>query len=101
VPNAINQVVDALLAVGMCETAGDLLEHLGTHDRAVDAYRRGHAFRKALDVCRAFFAGQVAAVEEEWGEHLAKQKQVFAALLGCCYRAVAHAVQLGMRVMPL
>jgi intraflagellar transport protein 172 len=36
----------------------------------------GHAFRKAVDLAKRSYAGQVVALEEEWGDWLVSQKQL-------------------------
>ncbi len=40
------------------------------------AFRRGHAYRKAIDLARREFPGAVIEIEEEWGDWLMTQKQV-------------------------
>ena len=36
----------------------------------------GHAFRKAVDLAKRSYSGQVVALEEEWGDWLVTQKQL-------------------------
>lgn len=54
---------------------GELYEHLGRAKDALTAYRRGHAFRRAVDLARREFPASVIDIEEEWGDWLAAQKQ--------------------------
>jgi intraflagellar transport protein 172 len=50
------------------------------NQRALEAYRKGRAYRKAVDLARVAFAGQVVPLEEEWGDYLVSQKQMDAAI---------------------
>lgn len=56
--------------------AGDFLERLGKYERAKEAYKKGHAYRRAIDLTRRVFPGEVPALEEEWGDWLVSQNQV-------------------------
>lgn len=49
---------------------------MGKYERAKEAYKRGHAYRRAIDLTRRVFPGEVAALEEEWGDWLVSQHQV-------------------------
>ena len=48
--------------------------------KALEAYKKGHAFRAAVELCRASFPAQVTATEEAWGDHLCAQQQTDAAI---------------------
>eukprot|EP01059_Diplonema_ambulator_P008871 TRINITY_DN18639_c0_g1_i5.p1 TRINITY_DN18639_c0_g1~~TRINITY_DN18639_c0_g1_i5.p1 ORF type:complete len:1382 (+),score=614.47 TRINITY_DN18639_c0_g1_i5:304-4146(+) len=73
-------IATALFKAQMFEKAGDFFEKLGLNERAVEAYRRGHAFRRAVDLSRREFPGYVISLEDEWGDWLVSQKQVDAAI---------------------
>ncbi|KAJ3338041.1 hypothetical protein HDU93_010039 [Gonapodya sp. JEL0774] len=60
--------------------AGHLYQKLKRFDRALEAYKAGKAFRKAVDLCREIFPDQVVAIEEQWGDYLRSQKQMDAAV---------------------
>ena len=67
------------------------------NQRALEAYRAGRAFRKALDLARTVFAAQVVPLEEEWGDYLVAQKQMDAAInhyieAGCSLKAIEAAM---------
>ncbi len=47
---------------------------------ALAAYRRGHAYRKAIDLARREFPASVIEIEEEWGDWLMGQKAMDAAI---------------------
>eukprot|EP00951_Prasinocladus_malaysianus_P046312 scaffold636442_cov46-Prasinocladus_malaysianus.AAC.1 len=46
----------------------------------MEAYRKGHSFRRAVDLARREFPGEVTRLEEEWGDWLMVSKQVDAAI---------------------
>jgi hypothetical protein len=50
-----------LSKAGLHEKAGDFFEHLGQLERARDSYRAGGTYRKAVDLARRAFPGQVCA----------------------------------------
>ncbi|KAJ3152666.1 hypothetical protein HDU86_005539 [Geranomyces michiganensis] len=74
------RVAAALHKQGLYEKAGELYEKLGSADRALEAYRRGHAFRAAVELARVAFPQQVVSLEEQWGDHLVAQKQMDGAI---------------------
>lgn len=55
--------------------AGDFLEKRGKDERAKEAYRRGHAYRRAIELARRVFPSEVVSLEEEWGSWLVSQNQ--------------------------
>lgn len=55
-------------------------EKLDSSDRALEAYRKGHAYRHAVDLCRNAYPARVVQLEEEWGEWLVTQKQMDSAI---------------------
>ncbi|KAI8848693.1 hypothetical protein BC829DRAFT_443633 [Chytridium lagenaria] len=74
------RVAAALFKSSLYEKAGELFEKLGSNERALDAYRRGKAFRAAVELSRVFFPQEIIALEEQWGDHLVAQKQMDAAI---------------------
>jgi len=60
----------------MHERAGEFMEQLGRLGDAKDAYRRGNAFRRAVDLARREFPAEVVGLEEEWGDWLVAHRQV-------------------------
>ena len=69
-------IASALLKAGMFEKAGDFFEKLQMNERAIDAYKKGHSFRRAVELSRKAFPGYVVSLEEAWGDYLVSQKQV-------------------------
>eukprot|EP01065_Artemidia_motanka_P041067 TRINITY_DN5263_c0_g4_i1.p1 TRINITY_DN5263_c0_g4~~TRINITY_DN5263_c0_g4_i1.p1 ORF type:complete len:1760 (+),score=631.40 TRINITY_DN5263_c0_g4_i1:78-5357(+) len=76
----LEAIASALLKAQMFEKAGDFLEKLNLNERAVDAYKQGRAYRRAVDLSKRMFQGYVVTLEEEWGDWLVSQKQVEAAI---------------------
>ena len=66
----VHQVVTALQRCGMYVQAGEVYQATGKHDKALELYRKGHAFAKAIDLARQSFPGDVTQLEESWGDYL-------------------------------
>lgn len=66
---------NACLCVGLFERAGDFFEKLGMPERALDAYRRGSLFRRAVELARREFPDQVVSLEDAWGDYCMMQHQ--------------------------
>jgi intraflagellar transport protein 172 len=79
-PALVDSILSALSKAGLHERAGELYEYLARFPEALTAFRKGHAYRKAIDLARRDFPGQVIQVEEEWGDWLVTQKQMDAAI---------------------
>ncbi|GBF87714.1 intraflagellar transport protein [Raphidocelis subcapitata] len=86
-PALLSAVSAALAKAGLHERAGDLAAALGRPADALAAYRRGRAYRKAVELARTAAPAQVIALEEEWGDWLSSQHQPDA--------AVAHYIEAG------
>lgn len=76
----LQKIVAGLQASGMHDRAGALYERMGLIQPAMDAYRRGHAYRQAIELAKHSQPGLVVALEEEWGDWLVSQRQVDAAI---------------------
>jgi intraflagellar transport protein 172 len=99
-PALLEQVADALMRSKAFEKAGEFLESLKLNKRALEAYCRGNAWAKAVELCRHASPGQVVRLEEEWGDYLAGLKQWDAACnhymqAGSGLKAVNAAVEAG------
>ncbi|TPX67270.1 hypothetical protein SpCBS45565_g03981 [Spizellomyces sp. 'palustris'] len=91
------RVAAALFKQGLYEKAGELYEKMGGNERALDAYRRGKAFRAAVDLARAVFPQEVVKLQEQWGDHLVSQKQMDGAVnhyieAGRSFKAIEAAI---------
>ena len=70
-PNSLMEsVAVALEDAEMNEKAGDFYERMGNRQRALDSYLKGHAYRKAVELARKNYPGQVVQLEESWGDYL-------------------------------
>eukprot|EP00051_Salpingoeca_urceolata_P019102 m.274557 g.274557 ORF g.274557 m.274557 type:complete len:1824 (+) comp19348_c0_seq8:278-5749(+) len=96
-PDTVERVTSALLKAGLYDRAGELYEKVRMNQRALDAYKKGKAYRKAIDLCRAAFPNEVVPLEEEYGDYLVEQKQMDAAInhyieAGCSIKAIEAAL---------
>ena len=76
----VSRVSAALLKGEFFEQAGELFEKTGQQDQAMDCYRKGEGFAKAVELARHYFPTEVVNLEEEWGDNLANNKQLDAAI---------------------
>eukprot|EP00746_Dinoflagellata_sp_MGD_P167287 gnl/MRDRNA2_/MRDRNA2_97790_c0_seq1.p1 gnl/MRDRNA2_/MRDRNA2_97790_c0~~gnl/MRDRNA2_/MRDRNA2_97790_c0_seq1.p1 ORF type:complete len:1756 (-),score=421.22 gnl/MRDRNA2_/MRDRNA2_97790_c0_seq1:252-5519(-) len=93
----LQKVVAALQASGMHDKAGELYERMGQVQPAMEAYRRGHAYRQAVELAKQQQPALVVQLEQEWGDWLVAQKQVDAAInhyieAGCSTKAIDAAM---------
>ena len=77
----LQQIASSLVKVGLYERAGELYERARSNQEAMEAYRRGGAFRKAVELARGAFPSEVVSLEEEWGDKLCNQKQFDSAIV--------------------
>ncbi|XP_073712376.1 intraflagellar transport protein 172 homolog [Misgurnus anguillicaudatus] len=76
----MSRITAALIKGEFYERAGDLFERIKNNQRALDCYRKGNAFKKAVDLARVTFPAEVVKLEETWGDYLVQQKQMDAAI---------------------
>ncbi|TPX36361.1 hypothetical protein SmJEL517_g01621 [Synchytrium microbalum] len=75
------KIASALFKAGLYERAGELFQCIpGASQRALDAFRKGRAFRAAVELARSSFPREVVVLEEQWGDHLVSSKQMDAAI---------------------
>lgn len=74
-----DSVSDALLKSKNYEQAGDFFAARGMNQRALDAYRQGKFYSKAVELCRKTFPAQLVELQEEWGQYLFKNRHFDAA----------------------
>ena len=75
------QIASVLLKTGLYERAGELYERARSYQDAMEAYRKGGAFRKAIELARNAFPSEVVSLEEQWGDRLCVQKQYDTAIV--------------------
>ena len=44
--------------------AGELYQNIGSHEKALNAYKEGKAFRPAVELCRIVYPAEVVKLEE-------------------------------------
>lgn len=83
------RVAASLFKSALYEKAGQLYEKLNSTDRALDSYKKGRAYRAAIELARVSFPAQVVTLEEvlsscliikQWGDYLVSQNQLDAAI---------------------
>lgn len=72
----LETVASALMDADMHDKAGEFFEKMGQEDRAMDAYMKAKAYRRAVELARSAFPHKVVELEEAWGDHLVSQKQI-------------------------
>ena len=75
-PQVLEAIASALFKAKIYEKAGGLFEKLKMDERAIDAYKRGNVFSRAVDLAKRVFPNYVVGLEEAWGEYLVSQRQV-------------------------
>jgi intraflagellar transport protein 172 len=86
-PRLVDHVAEALVKNGRHDLAGQMYEKVGKSAEALVAYRKGHAFYRALELAKAASPESVIAIEREWADYLVSQGQNDA--------ATAHYVESG------
>uniref|UniRef100_A0A915D9T4 IFT80/172/WDR35 TPR domain-containing protein n=1 Tax=Ditylenchus dipsaci TaxID=166011 RepID=A0A915D9T4_9BILA len=76
----VEKVTLALIKNEIFDKAGELLEEVKQFQRAIECYRDGKAFSKAIHVARFSFPERVVQLEEEWGDSLRKEGNFDAAI---------------------
>jgi intraflagellar transport protein 172 len=79
----VEEISQALKRGEMYERAGELFDALDRPAEAKEAFVRGHAYRRAVELCRrpgSNLQHEVVELEERWGDHLVEVKQVDAAI---------------------
>uniref|UniRef100_A0A8C5RJ14 Uncharacterized protein n=1 Tax=Laticauda laticaudata TaxID=8630 RepID=A0A8C5RJ14_LATLA len=93
----ISRIATALVRGELFEQAGELFEKIRNPQRALECYRKGNSFLKAVELSRSVFPAEVVKLEEGWGDHLVQQKQLDAAInhyieARCAIKAIEAAV---------
>jgi intraflagellar transport protein 172 len=89
----IEQIINALLNVGIFEKAGELLEILGQYKRALEAFVEAKSYSKAVEMAKKHLPKLVEKLEDEWGDWLMSQKQLEA--------AITHFIEAGSRTKAI
>ncbi|KAJ1528639.1 hypothetical protein ONE63_007034 [Megalurothrips usitatus] len=76
----VSRVSSALHKAELFEQAGQLYEKLNQPQKALDCYRKGHAYARAVELSRQISPSEVVILEEQWGDHLVHSQQLDAAI---------------------
>eukprot|EP00002_Diphylleia_rotans_P027200 TRINITY_DN5444_c0_g1_i2.p1 TRINITY_DN5444_c0_g1~~TRINITY_DN5444_c0_g1_i2.p1 ORF type:complete len:1218 (+),score=289.45 TRINITY_DN5444_c0_g1_i2:1863-5516(+) len=75
------KISEGLVRAGMFEKAGDLYENvLNNPDKAMEMFKKGHVYRRAVELARVSYKSEVVRLEEEWADWLVEQKQLDSAI---------------------
>ncbi|KRT79958.1 Anaphase-promoting complex subunit 3 protein, partial [Oryctes borbonicus] len=90
-------VLKNLLRQELFEAAAEIYKQLDKTELAMECYRKGKVWSKAVELARMISPDQVVSLEEEWGDHLVENKQMDAAIshyieAGQTYKALDAAV---------
>ncbi|XP_066261495.1 intraflagellar transport protein 172 homolog [Euwallacea similis] len=93
----VANVLKKLLKQELYEAAANIYEKLDKSDLAMECYRKGKLWSKAVQLAREVSPDQVVQLEEEWGDSLIENKQMDAAInhyieAGCTIKALDAAV---------
>uniref|UniRef100_A0A3P9JKJ1 Intraflagellar transport 172 n=1 Tax=Oryzias latipes TaxID=8090 RepID=A0A3P9JKJ1_ORYLA len=72
----VEAIAASLVKGEFYERVGDLYEKSGNQLRALEWYRKGGAYAKAVELARAAFPAEVVKLENAWGDHLVQLKQM-------------------------
>ena len=68
------------MVVLLISKAGELFEKIRDDRKALECYKTGKSYRKAVDLARHCAPQEVVGLEGEWGDYLASQKLYDAAI---------------------
>ncbi|CAG9816108.1 unnamed protein product [Phaedon cochleariae] len=93
----IANILKSLVKQELFEPAAEIYEKLDKFDLAMECYRKGKIWNKAVDLARQVSPDKVVQFEEEWGDSLVETKQMDAAIshyieAGCSLKALEAAV---------
>ena len=96
--SVLEKIVANLNKVGIHEKEGELLETMGHHQRALEAYKHASSYAKAVEIAKKHLPKLTEKIEEEWGDYLYDQKNYENAIIhyieaGSKERAVEAAIQ--------
>lgn len=73
-------VIKKLLKSELFEPAAEIYDKLNKPELALNCYRKGKVWSKAVDLARVISPDRVVVLEEEWGDHLVENRQLDAAI---------------------
>ncbi|VEN45242.1 unnamed protein product, partial [Callosobruchus maculatus] len=91
--SVIANVLKSLVKQELYEAAAEIYEKLEKPDIAMECYRKGKVWNKAVDLARTVSPDKVVQLEEEWGDSLVENKQMDA--------AISHYIEAGSTIKAL
>ncbi|XP_044747182.1 intraflagellar transport protein 172 homolog [Coccinella septempunctata] len=91
--NLVSNVLKQLLKYELYEAAADIYEKLDKPDLALECYKKGKSWSKAVELARVRSPDQVVELEEQWGDSLVETKQMDA--------AISHYIEAGATLKAL
>lgn len=76
----VTTVVKKLIRSELFEPAAEIYDKLNKTDIALECYRKGKVWAKAVELARVISPEKVTALEEEWGDNLVENRQLDAAI---------------------
>lgn len=76
----VGKIATTLIQSDLYENAGELFEKIRDDHKALECYKTGKVYRKAVELARRCSPGDVVILEGEWGDYLAAQKLYDAAI---------------------
>lgn len=76
----LNRVLSLLIEFDLYELAGDISQKVQQPSAAIDYYRRGQKFERAIELARRKSPTEVISLEEEYGDWLVSKGQIDASI---------------------
>lgn len=76
----VSKLTEALVKSELFELAGDIAYKIGRSEAALNLYKRGGAFGRAIELAREVSPDEIINLEEEWGDWLVSKKQLDASI---------------------
>ncbi len=70
----VGKIATTLIQADLYENAGELFEKISDERKALECYKAGKVYQKAVELARHCSPGEVKELEGEWGDYLAAQK---------------------------
>lgn len=89
----MSRVSSALVNAELFELAGDLAQKMSQPEAAINLYRKGGAYARAIEVARNVSPDDVTSLEEEWGDWLVSKRNLDA--------SISHYIEAGATIKAL
>lgn len=76
----LNVIILQKISTELYELAGDLAQKMNQPNAAIDYYRKGKVFARAIELARNVSPEEVTTLEEEWGDWLVSRRQADASI---------------------